>query len=132
MEECFLSWWRKKNLRGAEPERHHTGGRIRRYSPRLGCRRWMQPSFPPDSRQDKKYSLMNSINCTQPRSIGQSSAQSLSLSVMLAAGETAAHQSRLLEIGRKIIPLISAGILERIKCGYCSCDVLVGLFFSIL
>lgn len=51
----------------------------------------MQPSFPLDSRQDKTYSLRNSINCTQPRSIGQSSAQSLLLSVMLPAGETVAH-----------------------------------------
>lgn len=56
--------------------------------------RWMQLGFPLDSRQDKKYSLMNSINCTQPRSIGPSSAQSPSLSVMLPAGESRTHSSK--------------------------------------
>lgn len=56
--------------------------------------RWMQLGFPLDSRQDKKYSLMNSINCTQPRSIGPSSAQSPSLSVMLPAGESRTHPSK--------------------------------------
>lgn len=44
--------------------------------------RWMRPASPPDSRREKKYSLMNSIKCTEPRSIGQSSAHSPSLSVM--------------------------------------------------
>lgn len=57
----------------------------------LWCERWMQPSFPLDSRQDKTYSLRDSINCTQACSIGQSPAQSLSLSVMLPAEETVAH-----------------------------------------
>jgi len=50
-----------------------------------------RPVSPTVVRRDKRYSLANSINCTRTRSLGQGSAQSPSLSVMLPAGETAAH-----------------------------------------
>ena len=45
--------------------------------------KWMLPWFPQDTQQDRRRSLKNSINCAEPRSIGQSGTQSLSFSVRL-------------------------------------------------
>lgn len=138
IEDCSLSW--AGNLKWPKKGQHRyltttlkaVSGNTHGDLQWLGCWRWMQLSFPPDSRQDKKYSLMNSINCIQPRSIGQSSAQSLSPSVMLPTGEAVAHKSRLVEVENNTfnyLQICDLHFLVWIKWANClnSCDVLIVL-----